>query len=127
MRNEVGGKRYEDIRERTLRFSINVIDFCKSLSRDEINRVLVTQLIRSATSIGANLEEAIGSRTRPEFINSTNIAKKEARETYYWLKLLNEISAAEAKMKIAELMLEINEIIAILTSSVRKLEVRSMK
>lgn len=52
------------------------------------NDVILRQLIRSATSIGANLEEATGAHSRNDFIYGMNIAKKESRESNYWLRLL---------------------------------------
>ena len=113
-------KQPEDIRERTFRFSVSVISVCKSLERNEANRVLINQVLRSATSIGANLEEAQGAHTRPEFTNCTNIAKKEARETFYWLRLLAETNPANKNLD--RLILEAEEITKILTASVKKLK-----
>jgi four helix bundle protein len=79
-----------DICERTFRFSLGIVRFCKSLesSRSDVYRTLGRQLLRAATSIGANAEEAQGAQSRPDFISKNNIALKEARETHYWLRIL---------------------------------------
>lgn len=115
----------EDIRQRTFNFSIRVITLCRSLPKDEVNRILMRQVIRSATSIGANLEEASGARTRPEFANCTNIARKEARETYYWLKIIHEVNTELIKKRMRYLLDETDQIISILTSTMKKLQTTS--
>lgn len=112
----------EDIKERAFKFAVRIVALCKSLPKDETNRVLINQIIRSATSIGANLEEARGSRTKAEFVNSTNIAKKESRETYYWLRMIYEINNQTIKDRMNDLLKESNEIVSILTSSVKTLQ-----
>lgn len=111
-----------DIRERTFEFAVRVISLCKTLHKDEINRILINQVVRSVTSIGANLEEATGAHTRKEFINCTNISRREARETDYWLRLIYEINNQVIKGRMDDLLKESNEIISILTASVKKLQ-----
>src|SRR4030042_2876572 len=113
MKDEV--RRPEDIRERAFKFALRVIKLCKELPKNETNRVLINQVLRSGTSIGANLEEALGAHTKAEFTNSTNIAKKEARETVYWLKLIAESNGPEIKHRMQRLILEGEEIVKILT------------
>ncbi|OGY21317.1 MAG: hypothetical protein A2126_02335 [Candidatus Woykebacteria bacterium GWB1_45_5] len=112
----------EDIRERTFKFALRVIKLCKELPKNEINRVLINQVLRSGTSIGANLEEALGAHTKAEFTNSTNIAKKEARETNYWLRIMAESNSLKMKRRMENLLDEAEEILKILTSSVKKLK-----
>ena len=111
-----------DIRERSFNFAVRVIFLCKDLTKDETNRILCRQIIRSATSIGANLEEAKGARTRPDFTNRTNIAKKEARETYYWLRLIRAVNNDSLKAKTENLFQESNELVSILTKSIHTLQ-----
>lgn len=115
----------EEIKQRTFRFAVEVITFCRSLPSDEINKILIRQIIRSATSIGANLEEAAGSRTRADFTHCTNIAKKEARETNYWLRIIYQVNSEKIKMHMDTLIEESNQIISILTSTVKKLQTTS--
>lgn len=92
------------------------------MPRNEVNRILINQVLRSGTSIGANLEEALGAHTRREFTNCTNIAKKESRKTIYWLKLIAESSGSKIKVRMANINLEAEEITKILTASVKKLK-----
>ncbi len=113
----------EDIRERTFKFALRIISLSKELPNNEINKVLRNQVLRSGTSIGANLEEALGSHTKAEFTNSTNIAKKEARETVYWLRLISESSGQKTKNRMGNLIEEAEEITKILTASIKKLDI----
>lgn len=78
-----------DIKDRTFTFAAEVVRFCDPLdSRRGAVRTLARQLLRSGTSIGANVEEAQAGQSRADFISKYNIALKEARETIYWLRLL---------------------------------------
>ena len=77
-----------DLEERTVKFSEEVIGLLKALKLDDINRSLVTQLVRSATSVGANYCEANGASSKKDFRNKIHICKKEIKETKYWLQLL---------------------------------------
>jgi four helix bundle protein len=108
----------DDLRERAFRFACDVITLHDSLGRRGIGaRDLTRQLLRAGTSIGANLEEADAAQSRPDFISKCTIALKEARESHYWLRLLK----ATAKINDGEqLMSDANELVAILTTIVRK-------
>ena len=77
------------ILEMTFDFSIQIISLYKTLIKQN-EFVLSKQLLRSATSIGANVEEANAAQTKKDFTAKMSIASKEARETRYWLKLLNK-------------------------------------
>ncbi len=90
----------------------------KFVEKSYENTVLVKQVIRSATSIGANIEEALGSNSKKEFIHSMNIAKKEARETIYWLKLIADVNPSLQK-RLQDLLKENQEIIMMLTKIVK--------
>lgn len=63
---------------------------CKSLKQDAISRPLISQIVRSATSVGANYQEANGASSRKDFKNKIHICKKEAQETKHWLRMLKE-------------------------------------
>ena len=78
------------LEERTLLFSESVIDLCKGTSRSMVSDPIVRQLIRSATSIGANYAEANNASSRRDFRNKIFIAKKESQETLYWLRLMQK-------------------------------------
>ena len=78
----------KDLEQRTKRFSLAVIKFSSSLPRTREIDILIRQLIRSATSIGANYREANRGVSRADFANKIGIIQKEAAETQYWLELL---------------------------------------
>jgi four helix bundle protein len=80
---------------------------------------LANQLLRAATSIGANVEEGQGSQSRADFIAKYSIACKEARETHYWLRLL-VASEIVAEPKLLDLIDEANQLVAILTTIIKK-------
>ena len=83
-----------DIRERTFSFAVEIVQLCRKLEGDYgVWRVLGKQLLRSGTSIGANAEEAQAGQSRADFISKYAIALKEARETIYWLRLVQETSS----------------------------------
>lgn len=75
------------IKEKSYRFALNVIQLFQTLKLNN-EHILSKQLLRSGTSIGANVEEAIGGQSKKDFYMKLNIAYKEARETHYWLRLL---------------------------------------
>lgn len=77
-----------DLEERTAKFSEDMIEFVKIIKRDDINRNIISQLARAATSIGANYCEANASSSKRDFRNKIYICKKEANETKYWFRLL---------------------------------------
>lgn len=77
------------IQERTFKFALTTIQlYQQMIKRNDF--VLSKQLLRSGTSIGANVEEALGGQSKKDFLSKMNIALKESRETNYWLRLLNE-------------------------------------
>lgn len=77
-----------DIRERTFQFAVWVIRAMRRLPQDAATRVVVHQLVKSATSVGANVEEADGAESVRDFIHKTSISRKEAREARYWLRII---------------------------------------
>ena len=109
-----------DIKERTFDFGTQIIKLCQILEiRSGGIRLLSSQLFRSGTSIGANIEEAYGTTTDPDFISKFSIALKEARETSFWLR---QIIATEVlpKEEVAELIDECEEIKKIVASIIIK-------
>ena len=76
------------IQEKSFLFAVRVVNLYKYLTDTKKEFVLSKQLLRSGTSIGANIEESIGGRSDKEFLFKLEISYKEARETIYWLKLL---------------------------------------
>ena len=86
--NSLNPKSKYDLEERTTKFGEDIIDFAKKLPRDSITKPLINQLIRSGTSIGANYSEADEANSKKDFLNKITIAKKETKETKYWLRLI---------------------------------------
>ena len=104
-----------DIRFRTFEFSVQVIELYKFLQFEKKEYVLGKQLLRSGTSIGANVEEATAAQSKKDFIAKMSIALKEARETNYWLRLLKRTGF----IKKDNLINESSEIMNILGAIIR--------
>ncbi|OGG05584.1 four helix bundle protein [Candidatus Gottesmanbacteria bacterium RIFCSPLOWO2_02_FULL_40_10] len=79
-----------DLEERTAKFGVNIIRFCKTASITVITKPIINQLIRSSTGIGANYMEANGADSKKDFRNKISICKKEAKETMHWLRMIAE-------------------------------------
>jgi four helix bundle protein len=107
-----------DLKERSYQFALRVIKMVQSLPRTRVALILGDQVLRSGTSIGANVEEAYAGLSKKDFIHSMNIARKEARETKYWTRLIID-SGLLKKERVESLLMENEEIIKILTSIVK--------
>lgn len=88
------------------------------MPKDVASATIARQLIRSGTSVGANVEEAEAVHSKAEFIQNINIARKEARESLYWLRLVGETNMVRAS-RLKELIAEAEQIVKILTAIVR--------
>jgi four helix bundle protein len=108
-----------NIQERTFEFGVRIIRLVDRLPRTLAASEIGRQLLRSGTSIGANMEEAKGAETKRDFIHKTSIAYKEARETYYWLGLISAAILLNDK-EVCALRQECDEIIRILHAILRK-------
>lgn len=84
-----------DLQKRLFRFSVNVIKEVRNLPNSKEYQVISYQLLKSATSVGANYEEAQGAVSKADFSNKVGIALKEIRETNYWIRILIELSEKE--------------------------------
>ena len=114
-----------DICERTFKFAINIVKLSQELDKiPGTTRTLTRQLLRSGTSIGANIEEGQGAQSRADFISKYSIARKEARETLYWLRLF-VATGIVAEEKTAALIKEADELLAILTSIIKKCQAQN--
>lgn len=87
MTNDSRTNKY-DLEERTARFGSAVIGFAKQIPENSVTRPLITQLVRSSTSVGANYCEADNAESRKDFKHKIGICKKESRETNHWLKMI---------------------------------------
>ncbi|MBT3356536.1 four helix bundle protein [bacterium] len=98
-----------DLENRTRKFSKEIIGFLMKIKRSKINESMISQLIRSATSVGANYCEANGASSKKDFRNKIFICKKEIQETKYWIEMLAE-SNPEDKEKLKKLWSEAQEL-----------------
>ena len=112
-------KEKSEVSARAYKFALAVINLVSTLPKSPANLILIRQVIRSATSIGANIEEALGGHTRADFAHGMNISKKEARETRYWLRLLKDINEARFIEKFDCLLEENESLVNILTKIVK--------
>lgn len=112
-----------DLEERMTKFSENIVIFCRELQVDHVSRPVVSQLVRSATSIGANYAEANNSSSKKDFRNKIHISKKEAQETKYWLRIL-EPCFLNRKAEIKQFWGEAHEFVLILQSIANKVDGR---
>ena len=110
MRNEIVDRSYQ--------FSLRIIKLVSSLPKNEVCKIIGRQLLRSGTSIGANVEEAQAGYSKNDFTNKMSIAQKEARESKYWLRLLRD-SKQIAGQPIEDLINESDVISKILFSIVK--------
>jgi len=110
-----------DLKERCYKFSLQIIALTDVLPNKRSAWIITDQLIRSSSSIGANLVEARASSSRLEFKKFYEIALKSANETKYWLGLLRDAKLADEK-PVNELLAEVNEIANMLASGVLKLK-----
>lgn len=108
----------ENIATRLRLFAVTVVRLCRRLPDDPAAKHIARQLVRAATGGGSNYEEARGAESRADFIHKVGIANKEVREALYWLRLTNE-AVLVVDGELDSLMGEANELVAILTASIR--------
>ncbi|MBE9546489.1 MAG: four helix bundle protein [Proteobacteria bacterium] len=104
-----------NIVERSFKYSLRIIKLYRELEKDSIGRVLGKQLLRSGTSIGANVHEAQGAQSKADFIAKMSIAHKEAYESAYWIRLVEEANLISAD-RLDDLSNETKQMIKILSS-----------
>ena len=118
MTNQIQGsksKRVYDLAERTAKFGESIIVFVRKVKADHVNRPIINQLIRSATSIGANYMEADGAESKKDFIHKISICKKESKETMHWLRMLAKTDE-EIKNQCRQLWKEAHELTLIFST-----------
>jgi len=111
-----------NLEERTAKFGEEIVKFCKAVKQDPITKSLVSQVVRSGTSIGANYMEANAASSRKDFQNKIFICKKEAQETKHWFRMI-AVATPELKEEIRKLWQEAQELTMIfqkITNSLRK-------
>jgi len=108
------------IKEKTLKFAIKTLDFCKHLDKHR-QFVVSNQLKRSGTSIGAQVYEAENAQSKADFIHKLSIAQKEANETIYWIHIVDHLKIID-KIIFQDYVMNVNEIKATLTVILKKLK-----
>ncbi|MEK7616193.1 MAG: four helix bundle protein [Patescibacteria group bacterium] len=98
-----------DLEERTAKFGIMVLDFCRKIAENSITRPLISQLVRSGTSVGANYCEANNAESKKDFVHKIGICKKEVRESMYWFHMIGA-SVPESKESARKLWQEAKEL-----------------
>lgn len=105
------------IREKTYSFALTIIELYKLLIQQN-EYILSKQLLKSGTSVGSNVEEALAGQSRPDFLSKMSIASKEARESNYWLRLLRDGKILDPKY-LEKPLADSKELVLILTSIVK--------
>jgi four helix bundle protein len=108
----------EELKARTKKFALRIIRLSAALPKTRESDVLCRQVLRSGTSIGANYREAVRASSRRHFVSNLEICLREGDETIYWLELLIE-SEMVPKERLVDLLDECNQLVAILTATVR--------
>lgn len=101
-----------DLEQRTLAFSKNVLMFCKTLPQDAVMRPLISQVVRSSGSIGANYIEANESLSKKDFVHRVKISRKEAKETIFWLESLSSIISRKETAELSDEALQLKKILS---------------
>ena len=105
-----------DLKERTKQFAIDVIRYCGELPQQQQFWVIGKQLIRSATSVGANYRSACRAKSKPDFIAKLSIVEEEADESMYWMELLEALQVKNIK-ELLRLKDEANQLVSIIVAS----------
>jgi len=114
----------DDFKKRTKEYSLRVIRLVESLPEDRVSRILGDQLLRAGTSVGANYRSSIRAKSRADFISKMNIVEEECDESLYWMEILVDVGKVRAD-RLAALMKEGNEIVAIVVASIKTARLRS--
>ena len=108
------GRKY-DLEERTALFGESIIKLCRGIKQDNVVSPIISQLIRSATSVGANYMEANGASSKRDFVNKIFICKKELQETKHWLRMIDSAQSGAVSLGLEPIKKECQELIFIFT------------
>lgn len=112
------------IQEKSYAFALRIVKLYRFLCNEKKEYVLSKQILRSGTSIGANVEEAIGGQSEKDFKAKMSIAYKEGRETHYWLRLLRD-SNILSETEVAPLIIDCDELLKISGSIIKTMKIRN--
>jgi four helix bundle protein len=108
----------DDIAERLLEFAVRVLRLAQALPKNAAGRHVGGQILRCGTSAGANYEEARGAESRADFVHKLGVSWKEARESWYWLRVIHRAELV-SRARIENLIQEAGELCAILATSIK--------
>jgi len=106
------------IKNKSYNFAIRIVELYKYLKNSKREFTLSRQILRAGTSIGANIEEAIGGQSKKDFISKLSIAYKESRETNYWLRILKDTNYITAE-EFQSIIIDLNEIQKLLVTIIK--------
>ena len=106
------------LREKSYNFALRIVKLYKFMASEKSEYVLSKQIIRSGTSIGANIEEGVQAQSKADFVHKLSIALKEASETNYWLRLLRDSDYLTEKQS-ESLLSDCEELQKLLTASIK--------
>ena len=107
----------ENFKKRTKKFAVDIVSFCNSLKTCKASGVITYQLVKSATSTGANYRAACRARSEAEFFSKICIVVEEADESEYWLEIISEADLSKDPEELKRLSIEANEITKIMTKT----------
>ena len=114
----------QDLPDRTISFALRIIKLYQHLEKMRgAARTMGNQILRSGTSVGANIAEGQGAQSEADYLTKCSIALKEAHETLYWLELLSRSNLVASDL-LQDLKRECNELVAILTTICKKLKAK---
>lgn len=116
----------EVLKERTKQFALDILKLVESLSNQKSQNSIANQIVRSATSVGANYRAACRSRSDKEFVSKMNIVLEEADEVVYWLEIIQEMKWIKEE-ELKRLLKEANELVAIVVVSLKTINARLNK
>lgn len=117
IKNEITARKVYDLEERTAQFAESVIECIKNIEKDAVNRGIISQIVRSAGSVGANYSEAVEAESRKDFIHKSSISKKEIKETKHWIRLLVKANP-ECRTEARLIWKEAQELLLIFSKSI---------
>ncbi len=107
----------EEFKKRTKKFAVDIINFCNSLTASKASSVIIYQLVKSATSTGANYRAACRARSEAEFFSKICIVVEEADESHYWLEIISDTNLSIEKEELNRLTKEAIEITKIMAKA----------
>ena len=107
----------DELKDRSKKFGIRIIKMTDKLPQSQVGKIITGQIIRSATSVGANYRAVCRAKSENDFINKLKIVEEEADETLYWLEIISELELIKPEL-LVDLKKEANELLSIFVKSI---------